>query len=176
MAVPEVYAGFGAGINGLTETEWANKDILTGPNWFYTLTGNAGGTKARSTAINGDVVYKLGRYEGKGTSWYCLDLTGKYNGTSPMKQFHALTFYFRSSNDANKGAIITASIPESFAYSIGGNYSNPIQLGGSEFSNAIAQAFTNNTKGLVFNVDTSLIWQSPKRMDIIFNFMFNIKV
>lgn len=171
MAVPEVYAGFGAGSFNITEQEWANKNILTGPNWFYTLTGNAGGMEGSSVSTSRfsdqKVTYKLGR-DNKSTSWYCLDLAGKYHTTSPVKQFHALTFYFRNSRDPNKGAIITSTLPESFTYSIGGVYSNPIALGGGEFANAVVSAFTANTKGLSFNVDTSLIWQSPKRMDIVF--------
>lgn len=171
MAIPEVYAGFGAGAFNITKEDWGNKNILTGPNWFYTLTGNAGGmdNSLSSTSRFSDqkVTYQLGR-DNKNTYWYCLDLAGKYNNKSPMKQFHALTFYFRNSRDSSKGAIITSTLPESFTYSIGGVYSNPIALGGGDFANAIVSAFTANTKGLSFNVDTSLIWQSPKRMDIVF--------
>ena len=170
---PEVYAGFGASLRGkeIAAADLNNKQILSGPNWFYTLTGNAGGNGTTgSTYYKQDEnhVYQMGRFGDKKTNWYCLDLVGKYNNTSGLKQFHALTFYFRNSRDASKGAIITSNLPESFTYKIGGNYSNPIQLGGGEFANAIAQSFTSNTKGLSFGVDTSLIWQSPQRMDIVF--------
>ncbi len=170
MAVPEVYEGFGSGVSSIG-SELGNKNIMTGPNWFYTLTGNAGGmdgsTISTSRFSDQQVTYRLGR-DNKNTNWYCLDLAGKYHKNSALKQFHALTFYFRNSLDAKKGAIITSSLPESFTYSIGGVYNNPIQLGGSDFAKAVTAAFTSNTKGLSFNADTSLIWQSPKRMEIIF--------
>lgn len=165
VKVPEVYAGFGANDGILHNNEilsFDNKEILTGPNWFYTLTGNAGGGAAQ---ISSDGA-KLGR-DGRNT-WYCLDLLNKYHTSSSLKQFHALTFYFRDSNKPNNGAIITSMLPETFTYKIGGNYTSPISLGGGEFANTVANIITNGAKTLAFSADTSIVWQSPQRMEIVF--------
>ena len=154
--VPEVYAGLGADDNKNVVEKLKNgaipTNILSGPNWFYTLTGNTTDNKS-------------------GTRWYCLDLLGKYHTESPFKQFHALTFYFRhTSEDKNKekGAIITSMLPESLSYSIGGNYTSPIRLGGGELANAIFREFTGGSRALEFNVDTSVVWHSPKRLEMVF--------
>ena len=165
VKVPEVYAGFGANDGLLRNNEilsFDNKEILTGPNWFYTLTGNAGGTTTQ-TSSDGATLGRGGRY-----TWYCLDLLNKYHTSSPLKQFHALTFYFRDSNKPTNGAIITSMLPETFTYSIGGNYTSPISLSGGELSNTIANLLTEGSKSLAFSADTSVIWQSPKRMEIVF--------
>ena len=157
MAAPEVYAGFGAGKTEIGSDDLNSSEIMSGPNWFYTLTGNG----------QNKIGQGLSRYDGANTNWYCLDLLTKYHKKSALKQFHALTFYFRNSTDSSKGAIITATLPESFAYTIGGVYTNPIQIGGSDLVNAVIAEFTEG-KTLSFNVDTSLVWQSPQRMEIVF--------
>lgn len=160
--VPEVYAGFGAGVSEIDNLN--DKSIMSGPNWFYTLTGNAGGVNSEIPAIKDN---EWGR-TGKGTNWYCLDLLNKYHKKSALKQFHALTFYFRDTRTPSNGAIITSTLPESFSYQIGGVWQNPVQLGGGALSNSFVNAITKGNKSLAFSVDTSLIWQSPKRMDLVF--------
>lgn len=145
MPAPQVYAGIGSGSNNVT-SKIGDKSVLSGPNWIPKLTDNLSDTTKR---------------------WYCLDLLGKYHTESKLKQFHGLTFYFRNTRTGN-GAIITSMLPESLVYSIGGNYSNPIKLVGSEFVQTVANQFTNGNVSTTFNIDTALAWQSPKRMELVF--------
>jgi len=123
-----------------------DQSILSGPNWLPNLTGDFEDTSKR---------------------WYCLDLLGKYHKGSLLKQFHALTFYFRNTR-TNQKAIITSMLPESLTYSIGGVYGNPINLSGGDTVNAISQAFTGGNVSFQMAVNTSLIWQKPKTMEIVF--------
>jgi len=145
MPAPQVYAGTGSGSNNVT-SKLGDKSVLSGPNWIPKLTDNLSDTSKR---------------------WYCLDLLGKYHTESKLKQFHGLTFYFRNTRTGD-GAIITSMLPESFVYSIGGNYSNAIKLLGSELINSVASTFSNGNISTTFNLDTSLTWQSPKRMELVF--------
>lgn len=141
----QVYAGYGSGTSNIM-SNINDPTILSGPNWIPNLIGNL---------------------KSKKKNWYCLDLLGKYHRDSKLKQFHALTFYFR--NTKNKvGRIITSMLPESFTYSIGGNYGNPVTLMGEQLINAVAQEFSNGNVSTSFCIDTSQVWQSPKRMDIVF--------
>lgn len=145
MPAPQVYAGTGSENHNVT-SKLDDKNVLSGPNWIPKLTDNLSNTTKR---------------------WYCLDLLGKYHTESKLKQFHGLTFYFRNSRTGD-GAIITSMLPESFVYSIGGNYSNAIKLLGSELINSVASTFSNGNISTTFNLDTSLTWQSPKRMELVF--------
>jgi len=145
--IPQVYSGLGATNNLISNSSLNNRNILSGPNWIPKLTGNL---------------------KKDGGRWYCLDLLGKYHSNSKLKQFHALTFYFRHTRAPQAGAIITSMLPESFTYSIGGNYTNPIKIMGSEIVNTVVKEFTNGNMTTSFNVDTSLSWQSPKRMELTF--------
>ena len=70
----EVYAGYGSGTNNIM-SNINDPTILSRPNWIPNLIGNL---------------------KSKKKNWYCLDLLGKYHRDSKLKQFHALTFYFRN--------------------------------------------------------------------------------
>jgi len=159
MANPQVYAGPGVTkIDDVTkQINSSSPNVLSGPNWIPTLTGNLDASKAQAGL----------KRSNSSKTWYCLDLLGKYHKESKLKQFHALTFYFRNTKQQN-GAIITSMLPESFTYAIGGVYNNPIKLIGNDIVNVIAQNFTNGNASTSFNLDTALVWQSPKRMDLVF--------
>ena len=130
-----------------------NTNILSGPNWLPNLTSNLNGYKKTK---NNNINFK------------CLDLLGKYHKGSLLKQFHALTFYFRDTNQKNSSAIITSMLPESFTYSIGGEYINPLRLSGGDVVNAMLQQITKGNLTTYNTIDSAYIWKSPKRMDLIF--------
>lgn len=156
---PEVYAGFGTSVSDVTMSMINDGElakVVSGPNWLPTLTGNLG---ARDD--NGKLKRKNGH------SWYCLDLLGKYHRNSNLKQFHALTFYFRDTN-SGEGAVIASMLPESFTYTIGGKYGTPVKFGQSEMVSAFFQELSNGNLSLQYGVDTAQIWNSTKQMDIVF--------
>lgn len=160
MIAPQIYAGFGTSSTDTTMSRINGGDqtILSGPNWLPTLTGNLG-----ELGENGDGTLK----RENGHTWYCLDLLGKYHRKSILKQFHALTFYFRDTTKGD-GAIIASMLPESFTYSIGGKYGTPFKLSADTLVSALAQEVSNGNLSFNFAVDTAQIWNSPKPMELIF--------
>ena len=165
MAVPQVYAGFGTDVSSITTMSMINGGELTkvvsGPNYLPTLTGNLGARDSITDPSKGALNRKNGH------TWYCLDLLGKYHRESNLKQFHALTFYFRDTN-SGEGAIIASMLPESFTYSIGGKYGAPVKLGQSELVSAFFKEMTNGNLSLQFGVSTAQIWNNTENMDIVF--------
>ena len=167
MIPPQVYAGFGTSsidTTMLSINAGKVENILSGPNYLPTLTGNLGayGSNAKNPLNRNG---KVGSNE-NGT-WYCLDLLGKYHKNSNLKQYHALTFYLRSTN-TGEGAIIASMLPESFTYSIGGKYGTPFKLSADTLVSALAQEVSNGNLSFNFAVDTAQIWNSPKPMELIF--------
>lgn len=170
MIAPEVYAGFGTSDTDVTMANINNgevNNVLSGPNYLPTLTGNLGarngygkndaGALRRGQAVGSN---------GNGT-WYCLDLLGKYHRDSNLKQYHALTFYLRSTN-TGEGAIVASMLPESFTYSIGGKYGNPINFGKTDLVSAFFQEISKGNLSLRFGVNTAQVWNNTQPMDIVF--------
>lgn len=170
MIAPEVYAGFGTSDTDVTMANINNgriKNVLSGPNYLPTLTGNLGARDGYGE--NDEGALRRGKAvgsNGNGT-WYCLDLLGKYHRDSNLKQYHALTFYLRSTN-TGEGAIVASMLPESFTYSIGGKYGNPINFGKTDLVSAFFQEMSKGNLSLQFGVNTAQVWNSTQPMDIVF--------
>lgn len=170
MIAPEVYAGFGTSSEDGTMSminAGEIKNVLSGPNYLPTLTGNLGARQGIKDTSKG-ALNRNGNIgsEANGT-WYCLDLLGKYHRNSNLKQYHALTFYLRSTN-TGEGAIVASMLPESFTYSIGGKYGNPVNFGKSELVSAFFQEMSNGNLSLKFGVNTAQVWENTQPMDIVF--------
>jgi hypothetical protein len=103
--------------------------------------------------------------------YYCLDLINKYHNNSAFKSFHTVTFWLRNGTKDNKldpnykETIIRAQVPNSFTYSIGGEYGPPSKsdiAGGS--IGLIGTLFSSESMASAY--DTTRIWQKPKSLQI----------
>lgn len=170
MIAPEVYAGFGTSVEDGTMSminAGEIKNVLSGPNYLPTLTGNLGARQGIKDISKGALNRNGNIGSGANGTWYCLDLLGKYHRDSNLKQYHALTFYLRSTN-TGEGAIVASMLPESFTYSIGGKYGNPINFGKTDLVSAFFQEMSKGNLSLQFGVNTAQVWNSTQPMDIVF--------
>lgn len=161
---PEVYAGKWSA-KGYEQSEngsfWFDSyNNLSGPNYYS--------SKNLSQFTNANWIDEKDHSKGKIGKWYTLDLSRKYNTTSSLKQFHLLTFVFRSSKRPNIGRLITASLPEQLAYKIGGKWEAPIKLTGNSTVTALIQTATDNRLSTSFAVDTTQVWMGTEPLEMVF--------
>ena len=103
------------------------------------------------------------------TKYYCLDLSGKYNTSSKLKQFHLVTFYFKNAQN-KKGIepiIVRAQLPKQISYSIGSEWGNPLNLGGGGDGGGL-MGILQAAKGqsLATAIDATSIWMNTKPLAI----------
>lgn len=142
--------------------------------YAYPLYNNDDQLKAQEGFINGHVSYAAENLSGpnwagqnndfNGKKHFNLDLCNKYHSTSQLKQFHTVTFYFRSTKDDQKAIFIRCQLPEKFSYSIGGEWMAPTSLSkGSGIISAFMQAGGNSN---TYTTDSTKIWNAPKPLAI----------
>ena len=109
---------------------------------------------------------------------YCLDLSGKYNKDSQLKQFHCATFVFRgageeNANKQNEGAILTMALPNKIKYSFGGKWQSQFSgLGGSgeSFIGGMAAALSGGAFNGTFDISTASAWVGGQELSMILSF------
>lgn len=142
--------------------------------YAYPLYNNDDQLKNKENFINGHVSYAAENLSGpnwagqnndfNGKKHFNLDLCNKYHSTSQLKQFHTVTFYFRSTKDSQKAIFIRCQLPEKFSYSIGGEWMAPTSLSkGSGIISAIMQAGGDSN---TYTTDSTKIWNAPKPLAI----------
>lgn len=99
---------------------------------------------------------------------YCLDLSGKYNTDSPLKQFHCATFVFRNISDATQGAILTTALPNKIKYSFGGRWQSQFSaLGAENFVGTLVSSLTSGQYNAGFDISTATTWANTEPMTIL---------
>lgn len=99
---------------------------------------------------------------------YCLDLSGKYNTNSPLKQFHCATFVFRNISDATQNAILTTALPNKIKYSFGGRWQSQFSaLGQENFIGALVSSLTSGQYSAGFDISTATTWSNTEPMTIL---------
>ena len=112
---------------------------------------------------------------------YCLDFTDSDMKDSELKRFHQVVIcgndviYNKSKSikgivggfKNDKNYIITAQLPPTFRYSIGGNWSTPLKsvLDYSQF-NGLTSSFTSGQNSALFGLATMSVWESPNPLQI----------
>lgn len=109
---------------------------------------------------------------------YCLDLSGKYNKNSQLKQYHCATFVFRGITPSdvckqNEGAILTMALPNKVKYSFGGRWQNQFASlsGGSEaLVGGLVQSLTNGSFNGAYDMSTASSWVGAQELSMILSF------
>lgn len=112
---------------------------------------------------------------------YCLDFTDSDMKDSELKRFHQVVIcgndviYNKSKSikgivggfKNDKNYLITAQLPPTFRYSIGGNWSTPLKsvLDYSQF-NGLTSSFTSGQNSALFGLATMSVWESPNPLQI----------
>jgi len=98
--------------------------------------------------------------------YYCLDLSGKYNTSSVLKQYHLVTFFFKNSAGQGQPIIIRAQLPKQISYTIGSEWGNPISFGGGEMGGLTGLISGLAGKSLATAIDSTTIWANTKPLSM----------
>lgn len=108
---------------------------------------------------------------------YCLDLSGKYNKDSQLKQYHCATFVFRNVSDASQkqdeGAILTMALPNKVKYSFGGRWQNQfsaLNSGAEAMVGGLAGAISGGAFNGSFDIATATTWVGTQELSMILSF------
>lgn len=111
----------------------------------------------------------------------CLDLTDADMSDSPLKRYHQVvicgdTWETNSDKNGKKYLgtgleyIITAQLPKTFKYNIGGNWSQPMKWINDSLNNPLirsgASSLSKGRDSAVFSIATMSTWESPKPLQI----------
>lgn len=113
---------------------------------------------------------------------YCLDFTDTdMAADQPLKRFHQVTIVGNdmklNAKTDEKGQLIggftngdtymiTAQLPPTFRYSIGGNWTQPLKTVLNFGSNALWSSLTNGQNSGLFGLATMSVWESPNPLEI----------
>lgn len=151
-------------------------------NWYkedwYSKTFETNVSGSKEFDLKNLDAYKISN---KGDNVRCLDLTDSTMSNSPLKRFHQVTICGNSvvpvasgSDDKFIGGytngedyVITAQLPNSFSYNIGGNWSTPFKSV-LDFSglNGLTSTLTSGQNSALFGLATMSVWESPNPLQI----------
>ena len=151
-------------------------------NWYeedwYSKTFKTKASDSKEFDLKNLDAYKISN---KGRNVRCLDLTDSTMSNSPLKRFHQVTICGNSvvpaanKSDDNfiggytngKDYVITAQLPSSFSYNIGGNWSTPFKSV-LDFSglNGLTSTLTSGQNSALFGLATMSVWESPNPLQI----------
>lgn len=124
----------------------------------------------------------LTKNNSNGKTVRCLDLTDQDMSDSPLKRFHQVIICGNStepiSGDTKDNLIggynntqdyvITAQLPDSFSYRIGGSWSTPLKSITETFGqyNGLVSAATGGQNSTAFGLATYSVWEAPEPLGV----------
>lgn len=145
---------------------------------WYSKTFKTNSSDSKEFDLKNLNAYKISN---KGQNVRCLDLTDSTMSNSPLKRFHQVTICGNSVIPATSGSddefiggytndedyVITAQLPNSFSYNIGGNWSTPFKSV-LDFSglNGLTSTLTSGQNSALFGLATMSVWESPNPLQI----------